>query len=77
MRIEQVDVKSDKLFTAADINGFSVKNAIIETKDSKISLLGVRKLTFENVQFLVPGDSLNVVAASDEDVKFIKCKPKK
>jgi hypothetical protein len=77
VRIEQVNVKSDKLFTAADINGFSVKNATIETKDSKISLLGVRKLRFENVQFLVPGDSLNIVASSDEDVKFIKCKPKK
>ena len=77
VRIEQVNVKSDKLFTAADVNGFSVKNATIETKDSKISLLGVRKLAFENVQFLVPGDSLNVVASSDEeDVKFIKCKPK-
>lgn len=73
--IEHADIKSDKLFTAADINNFTVRNAKVETKDPKISLLGTRKLTFEDVQFLVPGDSLNLSASSAEDVRFIRCKP--
>lgn len=75
--IENADIKSDKLFTAADINGFTVRNARIETKDPKISLLGTRKLTFENVQFLVPGDTLDLSASAAENVKFIRCKPEK
>lgn len=75
VRISHIDVKSDKLFTAADVNGFIVKNARVETKDSKISLQGIRKLSFQDVRFIVPGDTLNVSGAKDEDVKFIRCKP--
>ncbi|WP_316817238.1 glycoside hydrolase family 28 protein [Pedobacter nyackensis] len=75
VRIEHADIKSDKLFAAADINNFTVRNAKVEARDSKINLLGAGKLIFENVQFLVPGATLNVVASSDEDVKFINCKP--
>lgn len=75
--IENADIKSDKLFTAADISGFTVKNATVETKDPKISLLGAQKVTFEKVRFLVPGDSLILLASPVEDVTFIKCKPEK
>ncbi|MEJ5960762.1 glycoside hydrolase family 28 protein [Pedobacter immunditicola] len=74
--IENADIKSDKLFTAADINDFKVKNARIQTKDPNITLLGTRKLTFESVQFLVPGDTLNVSALSSEAPKFIRSTPK-
>lgn len=75
--IEHADIKSEKLFTAADINGFTVRNAKIATKDPKVTLLGIHKLTFENVQFLVPGDTLDLSASADEDVKFIRCIPDK
>lgn len=73
--IAQADIKSDKLFTATDISGFIVRNAKVEAKDSKISLLSARKLIFEKVQFLVPGDTLEVSASSSDQVKFIRCKP--
>jgi hypothetical protein len=73
VRIEYADIKSDKLFSAADLDGFILKNAQVETKDSKISLLGTSKISFENVNFLVPGDALQISAT--EQPTFIKCKP--
>ncbi|WP_316813374.1 glycoside hydrolase family 28 protein [Pedobacter heparinus] len=73
--IENADIKSDQLFTAADINGFTVRNTRIETKDPKISLIGSRELTFENVQFFVPGNILEVSARDAEAPKFIRCTP--
>ena len=73
--IEYIDVKSDKLFSAADINGFTVKNAKVEAKDSKITLIGTRKLSFENVEFTIPGDQLEVSAIPAEEVKFINSTP--
>lgn len=75
VRIANVNIKSDKLFSASDINGFILKDAKIESKDSRISLLGVRDLTFENVQFVVPGDSLQVAASATDAIKFIRCTP--
>lgn len=73
--IENADIKSEKLFTATDINGFTIRNTKIETKDPKISLLGSRKLTFENVQFSVPGNDLQITATDAEAPKFIRCTP--
>lgn len=73
--IENIDIKSNKLFSATDINGFTVKNAKVEAKHSKISLLGVRKLVFENVQFVVPGNNIDLSASSIEDVRFIRSTP--
>ncbi len=73
--IENAGIKSDKLFTASDINGFIVRNAKVESKDVIINLLGTRQLTFENVEFLVPGNALEVSGDSSEEPIFIKCKP--
>lgn len=73
--IEYADVKSDKLFGASDIKGFKVSNAKVESKDAKISLLGTSKLTFEDVQFIVPGDALDLSAEASEKPEFIRCKP--
>jgi hypothetical protein len=74
--IEYADIKSGKLFTASDINGFTVKSAKVEAKDSVISLLGSRKLTFDEVEFIVPGNALELSVASSEEPVFIKSKPK-
>ncbi|MNL38017.1 hypothetical protein D3C87_1601970 [compost metagenome] len=76
MLIENADVKSDKLFMASDIKGFTVRNAKVETKDANISLLGTRQLTFENVDFLVPENALEVSVTSSEEPLFIHCKPR-
>jgi hypothetical protein len=75
--IENADVKSDKLFAGADISGFIVRNAKIESKDAKMSLLGIRKVIFENVKFLVPGDILNLSVPDSGELKFIRCSPEK
>jgi hypothetical protein len=73
--IEYVDVKSDKLFSAADINGFKVKNAKVEANDSKIMLLGTRNLIFEDVEFIIPGNELELSATPANEVRFIKSTP--
>lgn len=75
VQIEYADIKSDKLFWAADLDGFTLKNAQVETKDPKISLLGTSKIRFENVKFLVPGDTLQISASETEQPMFIRCKP--
>lgn len=60
--IENISVRSDKLFAAADVNGFIVRNARIEAKDSLISSVDARNVLFDRVQFMVPGN--NVVTQS-------------
>ncbi|MNT95915.1 hypothetical protein D3C72_2378900 [compost metagenome] len=75
MLIEYADIKSGKLFTASDINGFTVKSAKVEAKDSVISLLGSRKLTFDEVEFIVPGNALELSVSSSEEPVFIRSKP--
>jgi len=73
--IDHADVKSNKLFAATDVQGFLVRNAKIESKEGKISLLGVRKLVFDNVQFIVPRDTLDLSGPANGELKFIRCKP--
>ncbi|WP_432712280.1 glycoside hydrolase family 28 protein [Pedobacter sp.] len=73
--IENADIKADKLFTAVDVNGFTVRNAKVQAKDPNISLLAVKQLTFENVQFIVPSDTLILSVSTSEKPKFINCKP--
>ncbi len=73
--IENAIISSDKLFSAADVDDLTVKNAKIVSKDSNIKVLGAKKVTFENVQFVVPGDSLILSAKADEEVRFIKSSP--
>ena len=73
--LENLKVNSGKLFAAADVDGFIVRNAKIEATESKLSLLDARKVRFENVQFTVPGDSLDISASDPDDLKFINCSP--
>lgn len=75
VRIEHADIKSEKLFAAADVNGFILKDAKVEAKDQQMTLLGVRGLIFEDVMFKVPGDLLKLEASATDELKFIRCKP--
>jgi hypothetical protein len=73
--LENIDVKSDKLFAAADVDGFVVRNAKINSKDAKFSLIDSRGVRFENVQFTVPGNALDISATNSDDLKFINTTP--
>ncbi len=75
--IEHIDIKSKRLFSAADVNGFVVKNAKIETMDSKVTLLDTKNIIFINVNFIVPEGKiqLKVTGRSLEPIKFKNCSP--
>lgn len=73
--IEQVEVNADKLFAAADVDGFVVRNAVIKTNSPDITLRAVRNMLFENVQFYTPQASLvlEVNEMQMQDVNFDAC----
>lgn len=75
VRIEHADIKSEKLFAAADMNGFKLKDAKVETKDQMMNVSGVRGVIFEDVWFMVPGNRLKLEASTADELKFIRCKP--
>ncbi|MDB5246086.1 MAG: endopolygalacturonase [Segetibacter sp.] len=77
--IENAVIKSKKLFAAADIKNFTVRNVKIQTQDSLISLLDGRNVLFENVQFTVPGNELvtKISGELSDGIKFENCLPQK
>ncbi|WP_018628783.1 glycoside hydrolase family 28 protein [Niabella aurantiaca] len=58
VRIEQIDAKTDRLFDAADVDGFTVRNAVLEARDPLIRALDSRDILFEHVLFKVPGNKV-------------------
>nr|WP_295921959.1 glycoside hydrolase family 28 protein [uncultured Dyadobacter sp.] len=77
--IENISVKSDKLFAAADVNGFIVRNARIETKDSLVTSVDARNVLFDRVHFVVPGNHVVTKNSGSlaEPVRFKDCTPQK
>ncbi|WP_207532295.1 glycoside hydrolase family 28 protein [Desertivirga arenae] len=77
--IENVTVKADDLFKAADVDGFTVRNATIATKNPVISLLDTKNILFDNVRFDGLGKELEVkmTGITEDDVKFKNCTPAK
>jgi len=77
--IENAIIKSNKLFSAADVDGFTVRKAKIEANDSLITLLDTKSLSFENVQFSVPGGEVVVKVSGElsDDISFKNCTPAK
>jgi hypothetical protein len=75
--IENATIRSNKLFAAADVDNFTVRNARVEAKDSLISLLDARRISFEGVHFTVPGGELAVTVQGllSGEVKFTNCSP--
>jgi polygalacturonase len=78
VRLENLQVKAQKLFTAADVQGFTVRHATLQTTDNRLSLLDVRQLVFDHVRFLVPGDTLraSVSGEASADIQFKNCTPR-
>ena len=78
-RLENADVTSRNLIRAIDAKNITIKNAIIRTQDSLISLTDVQNVKFENVLFKVPGNEIivNVSGELAEDIKFKNTVPRK
>jgi polygalacturonase len=75
--IENVDVTSKKMFAAADVKGFTVRNATIRSEDPLVSLVDARDVTFDNVRWSVPGDELTAKISGDlsDHIGFKNCVP--
>lgn len=77
--IENATVQSNKLFAAADVDGFTVRNAKLTAKDSLIGLLDARNVLFRNVNFAVPGGevAVDVSGPLSGNITFENCTPAK
>jgi polygalacturonase len=75
VRIEYATSSAKTLFTVTDATGFTIKNAKLEATDPKITLLDAKNVSFQNVQFQIPGGKLDLqVSGHDaEDPKFKNC----
>jgi polygalacturonase len=77
--IENADITAKKLFNAADVDGFTVRNSTIHADDAEMVLLDVRNLTFNHVRWTVPGDELITKISGDlsDHISFTNCTPEK
>ena len=75
--LENLDIRSQKLFTAADVRGFTVRRATVQTTNGRISLLDTRRVLFDRVQFQVPAGALTTTVAGDSSatIEFRRCTP--
>jgi hypothetical protein len=75
--IENIDVTAKKLFAAADVKGFTVRNATVRSEEAVLTLVDARDVTFDNVRWDVPGGELavNISGELSDDVKFRDCVP--
>lgn len=73
--IENVDIRSERLFNAADVDGFVVRNAKLNSLSSNITLRAVKGLLFDNVQFDNATNNLllEINEMQMHDVSFESC----
>ena len=78
-RLENADITAKNLFRCHDADGISIKNAVLRTEESAITLTDTRDLKFQNVKFIVPGNEINVTVSGElsDDIKFKNTSPKK
>ena len=77
--LENADVNSKNLIRVTDAKNLSIKNSIIRSQDSLISLVDTRNLVFENVIFEVPGSEVVTTVSGDlsDEIKFKNTVPEK
>lgn len=75
--LENLEIHAQKLFTAADVRGFTVRRATLHTTEARISLLDTRQVLFDRVQFQVPANALTATVAGDSSaaIQFRRCTP--
>jgi len=77
--IANSEVSANKLIGATDVDGFTVKDTKINVQADSIDLLDVRNMTFDNVQFVSPSNSLNAAVSGplSKNIKFVNTIPAK
>jgi len=77
--IENATINSNSLMSAADVKGMTIKNVAINTPDSLLTLLDTRNVSFESVQFNIPGNRIvaKISGPLSADIIFKNCTPSK
>jgi len=77
--IENADINAKKLFSASDVDGFTVRNATIRSDEAVIRLLDARNVIFDHVQWTVPEGELTTKISGDlsNHIEFKGCTPAK
>jgi polygalacturonase len=75
--IENADVTAKRLFAAADVKGFTIRNATIRADDAVLKLIDGRHVLFENVRWSVPGGEpvVDVSGNASANIEFKDCVP--
>lgn len=78
-RLENADVKCNKLIQISDARDFSFKNVAIQSADAVVGLLDAGRLVFEKVGFQVPGGEIitKLQGEATADIRFQDCTPEK
>lgn len=79
VKMENMQVKTEHLFKGADMQDFLLKDAVIRSKDSVITLLDAHQISFNHVNFIVPGRKLfmHLSGPHSKDIVFKDCTPVK
>jgi len=77
--VENADVKSQKIFAAADARDITIRNAVITSAESVITSLDSRNILFDNVKFNTPDGKVVKQVTGDlpDGFRFLKCSPGK
>ena len=78
-RLENAEVKCDKLIRISDARDFVFKNVGIQSADAAINFLDARNVTFDQVSFKVPGAEVVTKLQGDAtaNLRFLNCTPEK
>jgi len=77
--VENADIKSQKIFAAADAKDITIRNAVITSGDSLITSLDASNILFENVKFNTPNGKVMTQVTGDlpNGFKFVNCNPER
>jgi hypothetical protein len=59
-QISRMTARSEKLMLLQDVDGFSISESTITSRDSLVKMDDARNIRFEQVKFVVPGGQLAV-----------------
>jgi hypothetical protein len=77
--IEKADITCNNLFAAHDIKDITLRDVNIQCKDSLISILDGRNISYDKVLFKIPGNAIvtDISGPLSERIKFENCTPQR
>ena len=77
--VENADVKSQKIFAAADARDITIRNAVITSEESVITSLDSKNILFDNVKFNTPDGKVVKQVTGDlpDGFRFLNSNPAK